>query len=80
MVPNSGSFLSREASGVGVLSLHFYAASPYSNPPPDYLLKPRPATSGPQTFRLTIAAAHQFHIPLRITELNSFYGVGAWIE
>jgi hypothetical protein len=76
MIPNSGIFLSREAGSVSVLSLHYYAGSPYSNPPPDYLLKPRAATSGPAVFAPAVAAAHDHHIPIRITELNSFFGVG----
>lgn len=76
MIPKSASFLAREADSVGVLSLHYYAGSPYANPPPDYLLKPRAAVSGPAVFASAIAAAHERHIPIRITELNSFYGVG----
>jgi Glycosyl hydrolase family 79 C-terminal beta domain len=71
-----GAFLDREVDSLGVLSLHFYAGSPYSNPPSDYLLKPRSATFGAALFAPAAAAAHSKHIPLRITELNSFYGAG----
>jgi hypothetical protein len=70
-------FLDREASSIGVLSLHYYAGNPAWSPPLDYLLKPQAATSGPAVFASSIAAAHARHIPIRITELNSFFGVGA---
>jgi hypothetical protein len=73
---NITSFLDREADSVGIVSLHLYAGSPYSNPPADYLLKPRSSAFGAQLFAPTIAAAHNKHIPFRITELNSYYGVG----
>ena len=73
---NITTFLDREASSLGVLSLHFYAGSPYANQPVDALLRPRSATSGPQLFSPAVAAAHSKHIPFRVTELNSFYGVG----
>jgi hypothetical protein len=73
---NVANFLDREARSVGILSLHFYAGSPYSNPPVDYLLRPRSATFGAQLFSPAVGEAHNKHIPFRITELNSFYGVG----
>lgn len=73
---NITSFLDREADSVGVVSLHMYAGSPYSNPPADYLLKPRTSNFGAQLFTPTAAAAHSKRIPFRITELNSYYGVG----
>jgi Glycosyl hydrolase family 79 C-terminal beta domain len=73
---NITSFLDREAESVGVVSLHLYAGSPYANPPADYLLKPRSSAFGAQLFAPTIAAAHSKRIPFRITELNSYYGVG----
>ena len=76
MVPNIGNFVSREAPSLGVVSLHFYTDSPYSNHPLDYLLKPRAATSGPGIFAPAIAEAHLHHIPLRLNEFNSFYGYG----
>jgi hypothetical protein len=76
IVPSARAFLAREDASLGVLSLHFYAGSPYSNPPPDYLLRPHTATFGPALFATAVAAAHERHIPFRITELNSYYGAG----
>ncbi len=74
--PGVSTFLNQEASSVGILSLHFYAGSPYSNPPADYLLRPRSATFGAQLFSPAVGEAHKRNIPFRITELNSFYGAG----
>src|SRR5215475_1440303 len=75
LVPDIGRFVEQEADSIGVVSLHFYAGSP-SNPPADYLLKPSSVEYGPKLFAPAIAAAHSKNLPFRITELNSYYGVG----
>ncbi len=73
---NVANFMAREAGSVGILSLHFYAGSPYSNPPVDHLLRPQSAIFAARLFSPAVGEAHQRNIPFRITELNSFYGVG----
>jgi hypothetical protein len=74
--PDITNFVERESSSVSIVTLHFYAGSPYGNPPADYLLRPRSATFGAQLFSPAVAAAHSKQIPFRINELNSFWGVG----
>jgi hypothetical protein len=76
MLSNSNTFLSREAGALSGFSAHSYAGNPASNPPSDYLLKPRASTLGPSTFLSAIGASHERHLPFRITEINSFFGFG----
>ena len=75
-LPYTNKFLFREARSIGAFTVHFYAGNPYSSPAADYLLKPRSATYGPLVLAPAIVAAHNQQIPIRINELNSFYGVG----
>ena len=75
-VPMTTAFIEKESGSVGVVSVHFYAESPYSKHPPDFLLKPNSSTSALKLLTPAVLAAHERHIPVRVAELNSFYGVG----